>query len=126
MALDIGKKEENEGKNSRGRLSAEEFNRLVEAVVALEKMTLGGLSNVLKSVDDSDTGSLLTKGNAGWDSVSPLLSELTDYENMLMPVYHKVSGRWVFISVSSIAGGITPPVLGMVLDNGVLDRDILG
>lgn len=121
MALDVGKKEENEGKNSRGRLSAEEFNRLVEAVVALEKMTLGRLSNVLKSVDGSDTGSLLTKGNAGWDSVSPLLSELTDYENMLMPVYHRVSGRWVFISVSAISGGVTPPVLEMILDTGMLD-----
>ena len=119
MALDIGKKEENEGKNSRGRLSAEEFNRLVDAVVALEKMTLGELSNVLKSVDDSNTGSLLA--NAGWDSVSPLLSELTDYENMLMPVYHKVLGKWVFISVSAISGGITPPVSEMILGTGMLD-----
>ena len=37
MALNIEHKEENEGKNSRGRLSAEEFNNLIDTVKELEK-----------------------------------------------------------------------------------------
>ena len=37
MALNVEHKEENEGKNSRGRLSAEEFNNLIDTVKELEK-----------------------------------------------------------------------------------------
>ena len=56
------------------------------------------------------------------EAVPPVLSSLTDYDNMLMPVFHKVLGKWVFISVSSISGGVTPPVtLELVLDMGLLD-----
>lgn len=43
MSLDIGIKVENEGKNSQGRLSAEEFNRLVAAVVDLDKQVSGAI-----------------------------------------------------------------------------------
>lgn len=51
MALNIEHKEENEGKNSRGRLSAEEFNNLIDTVKELEKnantpSSIGELKNV--------------------------------------------------------------------------------
>ena len=83
--------------------------------------TLGELDNVTDEADSAVLGSLFVKGE-NWEAVPPVLSSLTDYDNMLMPVFHKVLGKWVFISVSSISGGVTPPVtLEMVLDTGLLD-----
>lgn len=88
--------------------------------------TLGELDNVTDEADSAVLGSLFVKGE-NWEAVPPVLSSLADYDNMLMPVYHQVSGKWVFISVSAISGGVTPPVtLEMVLDTGVLDVNILG
>lgn len=86
-----------------------------------EVNTLGELTNVNVDVDTAAPGSLFVKED-NWEAVPPVLSSLTDYDNMLMPVFHKVLGKWVFISVSSISGGVTPPVtLEMVLDTGLLD-----
>lgn len=83
--------------------------------------TLGELDNVTDEADSAVLGSLFVKGE-NWEAVPPVLSSLTDFDNMLMPVYHQVLGKWVFISVSSITGGVTPPVnLEMVLDTGLLD-----
>ena len=83
--------------------------------------TLGELDNVDDDADSAVLGSLFVKGE-NWEAVPPVLSSLTDFDNMLMPVYHQVLGKWVFISVSSISGGVTPPVnLEMVLDTGLLD-----
>lgn len=83
--------------------------------------TLGELDNVTDEADSAVLGSLFVKGE-NWEAVPPVLSSLTDFDNMLMPVYHQVLGKWVFISVSSISGGVTPPVnLEMVLDTGLLD-----
>lgn len=82
--------------------------------------TIGELENVLPSADIAPNGSMLVKDEAIWTPVAPTENELTDYENMLMPVFHKVLGKWVFISVSSISGGVTP-TLELVLDTGVLD-----
>lgn len=83
--------------------------------------TLGELDNVTDEADSAVLGSLFVKGE-NWEAVPPVLSSLTDFDNMLMPVYHQVSGKWVFISVSAISGGVTPPVtLEMVLDTGLLD-----
>jgi hypothetical protein len=83
--------------------------------------TLGELDNVDDDADSAVLGSLFVKGE-NWEAVPPVLSSLTDFDNMLMPVYHQVLGKWVFISVSSITGGVTPPVnLEMVLDTGLLD-----
>lgn len=132
MALDIGTKVENEGKNSQGRLSAAEFNRLVDTVKILEKdvntpASIGGLKNVSSNTDSAAIGSILVKEESEWASLSPAISVLTDYDNMLMPVYHTVLGKWVFVSVSSIMGGVTPPlVLEMVLDTGMLNVNKLG
>lgn len=83
--------------------------------------TLGELDNVADDVDTALPGSLFVKGD-NWEAVPPIPASLTDYENMLMPVYHRVLGKWVFISVSSISGGVTPPVtLELILDTGMLD-----
>lgn len=95
---------------------------LVEELnISGEVNTLGELTNVNVDVDTAAPGSLFVK-EENWEAVPPVLSSLTDYDNMLMPVFHKVLGKWVFISVSSISGGVTPPVnLEMVLDTGLLD-----
>ena len=66
--------------------------------------TLGGLKNVVDTVDDSVSGALFVKGAEGWGSVAPVASELTDYENMLVPVFHTVEKKWIFIPL-----GVTPP-----------------
>lgn len=115
MALNIGTKVENEGKNSQGRLSAAEFNQLVDAVKTLEEdvntpASIGGLENVSSNTDSAAIGSILVKEGNEWTSLAPAISILTDYDNMLMPVYHTVLGKWVFVSVSLIMGGVTPPV----------------
>lgn len=85
-----------------------------------EGSTLGKLSNVNDTVDIAASGSLFVKGDT-WESIPPVLSSLSDYNNMLMPVYHQGLGKWIFLSVSELSGGVTPPVLEMVLDIGVLD-----
>lgn len=83
--------------------------------------TLGELQNVSNDVDTASQGALFVKGD-NWEAIPPVVSSLTDYDNMLMPVFHKVLGQWVFISVSAISGGVTPPVtLELVLDTGILD-----
>ena len=71
MALNIEHKEENEGKNSRGRLSAEEFNNLIDTVKELEKnantpSSIGELKNVSPESDTAEDGSVLLYGNNGW------------------------------------------------------------
>lgn len=92
-----------------------------EMNISGEVKTLGELTNVNEDVDTATLGSLFVKGD-NWEAVPPVLSSLADYDNMLMSVFHKVLGKWVFISVSSISGGVTPPVtLEMVLDTGLLD-----
>lgn len=103
-------------------LIEEKEDSLVEELnISGEVNTLGELTNVNIDVDTAAPGSLFVK-EENWEAVPPVLSSLTDYDNMLMPVFHKVLGKWVFISVSSISGGITPPVtLEMVLDTGLLD-----
>lgn len=100
---------------------------LVEELSTSGSNTIGELDNVSLEADTAPNGSILVKEEDIWSPVPPIASEFTDYDNMLMPVFHKVLGKWVFISVSSISGGVTPPVsLEMVLDSGILDRDILG
>jgi hypothetical protein len=71
MALNVEHKEENEGKNSRGRLSAEEFNNLIDTVKELEKdantpSSIGELKNVSPESDTAEDGSVLLYGNNGW------------------------------------------------------------
>lgn len=86
-----------------------------------EVATLGALANVSDDVDTAAAGSLFVKGD-DWEAVPPVPASLSDYDNVLMPVYHRVSGKWVFIPVSAISGGVTPPVvLEMVLDTGILN-----
>lgn len=105
-------------------LTEEYEDSLVEEITTLPESsnTIGGLDNVLPSADIAPNGSILVKDEAVWTPVAPIENELTDFDNMLMPVFHKVLGKWVFISVSSISGGLTPPVtLEMVLDTGLLD-----
>lgn len=84
-----------------------------------EVRTLGELTNVNADVDTATPGSLFVKGDS-WEAVPPVISSPTDYDNMLMPVFHKVLGKWIFISVSSISGSVTP-TLELVLDTGILD-----
>lgn len=101
-------------------LIEESEDSLVEELnISGEVNTLGELTNVNIDVDTAAPGSLFVK-EENWEAVPPVLSPLSDYNNMLMPVFHKVLGKWIFISVSSISGGVTP-TLELVLDAGMLD-----
>lgn len=102
-------------------LIEENEDALVEELYTNLETTLGKLCNVDNDVDSSPIGSLFIKGK-NWHSIPPVLEECSDFNNMLMPVYHKILGRWVFISVSAISGGVAPPtILELVLDTGLLD-----
>lgn len=70
--------------------------------------TLGSLTNVDNSADEAPDGSLLAKFTGGWCPVHPEKSSLADFDNMLIPVYHKYSG-WIFIPASLFSGGVNPP-----------------
>lgn len=99
-----------------------EWERLILLSDITGATTLGSLTNVDDSTDSATNGSLFVKVENEWSSIPPILSPQADYDNMLMPVYHRVLGKWVFISVSSITGGVTPPVaLEMILNTGVLN-----
>lgn len=107
----LGDKVNNNGLNRYGKLTAEEFNKLIRAVIELQKgagqgggsggaVTLGGLTNVEDSADAADDGSLLVKGEPGWTHVVPEISQMDDYENMLVPVWHTVLKKWIFVRAS--------------------------
>lgn len=85
---------------------------------------LSDLFDVDNSVNFAENGSLLSKSGKKWVSISPFLSNNNDYDNMIMPVYHNKLKKWVFISVSSMQGGVDNKLV-MVLDNGILDQNIL-
>ncbi len=70
MALDIGTKVENEGKNSQGRLSAAEFNQLIELVKALEKNNVADLQKKLTIIDD--TLNELKNSGSGSEAIAEL------------------------------------------------------
>ena len=70
MALDIGTKVENEGKNSQGRLSAAEFNQLIELVKVLEKNNVADLQKKLTIIDD--TLNELKNSGSGSEAIAEL------------------------------------------------------
>lgn len=83
---------------------------LLIPVSDLGASTIGGLTDVSNDTGTATIGSLFVKGEE-WYPVPPVLDTGTDYENMLMPVFNHVLGKWVFISAAAIAGGATPPEL---------------
>lgn len=83
-ALNIGTKIENEGKNSQGMLSAEEFNELVIAVKALISNNVDGLQTKLTIISNKLTeleNSSGTGGGAGSEEIAELrrlINELSE------------------------------------------------
>ena len=75
MALDIGTKVENEGKNSQGRLSAVEFNQLIGVVKTLENNNVDGLVAKLTAINNK-LKELENSGGSGGGASSEEIAEL--------------------------------------------------
>ena len=75
MALDIGTKVENEGKNSQGRLSAVEFNQLIGVVKTLENNNVDGLAAKLTAINNK-LKELENSGGSGGGASSEEIAEL--------------------------------------------------
>lgn len=76
-------------------------------------LSFGGLSNVNSSVDSAPIGSLPVKGENEWSYVAPTLyAGVVDADNMLVPVFDRRTQTMVFIPISAIRGGVTPPPIG--------------
>ena len=75
-ALNIGTKVENEGKNSQGMLSAEEFNELVNATKALVSNNVDGLQAKLKAINDKLKELEAGSGGGGGGASSEEIAEL--------------------------------------------------
>lgn len=95
-------------------LIEEDEDALMEiAPVEVTDLSFGGLSNVNSSVDSAPVGSLPVKGKNEWGYAAPtLFSGNIDEDNMLIPVFDRRIQQMVFIPISVIRGGVTPPPTG--------------
>lgn len=95
-------------------LIEEDKDALMEiAPVEATDLSFGGLNNVNPSVDNAPVGSLPVKGENEWGYAAPtLFSGNIDEDNMLIPVFDRRIQQMVFIPISVIRGGVTPPTTG--------------
>ena len=95
-------------------LIEEDEDALMEiAPVEATDLSFGGLNNVNPSVDNAPVGSLPVKGENEWGYAAPtLFSGNIDEDNMLIPVFDRRIQQMVFIPISVIRGGVTPPTTG--------------
>lgn len=95
-------------------LVEEDEDALMEiAPVEATDLSFGGLNNVNPSVDNAPVGSLPVKGENEWGYAAPtLFSGNIDEDNMLIPVFDRRIQQMVFIPISVIRGGVTPPTTG--------------
>lgn len=95
-------------------LIEEDEDALMEIALAeATDLSFGGLSNVNSSVDSAPVGSLPVKGKNEWGYAAPtLFSGNIDEDNMLIPVFDRRIQQMVFIPISVIRGGVTPPPTG--------------
>nr|DAX17292.1 MAG TPA: tail protein [Caudoviricetes sp.] len=83
------------------------------APAEISDLSFGGLSNVNSSVDSAPIGSLPVKSENEWSYVAPTLyAGVVDADNMLVPVFDRRTQTMVFIPISAIRGGVTPPPTG--------------
>lgn len=95
-------------------LIEEDEDAIVEVAPAeISDLSFGGLGNVNPSVDNAPVGSLPVKGENEWGYAAPtLFSGNIDEDNMLIPVFDRRIQQMVFIPISVIRGGVTPPATG--------------
>lgn len=95
-------------------LIEEDEDAIVEVAPAeISDLSFGGLNNVNPSVDNAPVGSLPVKGENEWGYAAPtLFSGNIDEDNMLIPVFDRRIQQMVFIPISAIRGGVTPPATG--------------
>lgn len=95
-------------------LIEEDEDAIVEVAPAeISDLSFGGLGNVNPSVDNAPVGSLPVKGENEWGYAAPTLyAGVIDADNMLVPVYDRRIQQMVFIPISDIRGGVTPPAPG--------------
>lgn len=95
-------------------LIEEDEDAIVEVAPAeFSDLSFGGLGNVNPSVDNAPVGSLPVKGENEWGYAAPtLFSGNIDEDNMLIPVFDRRIQQMVFIPISVIRGGVTPPATG--------------
>lgn len=95
-------------------IAEEDEDALMEIAPAeISDLSFGGLSNVNSSVDSAPVGSLPVKGENEWSYAAPTLyAGAIDADNMLVPVFDRRTQTMVFIPISAIRGGVTPPPTG--------------
>lgn len=94
-------------------LVEEDEDAIVELSAETSDLSFGGLGNVNPSVDNAPVGSLPVKGENEWGYAAPtLFSGNIDEDNMLIPVFDRRIQQMVFIPISVIRGGVTPPATG--------------
>lgn len=94
-------------------LIEEDEDAIVELSAETSDLSFGDLNNVNSAVDIAPIGSLPVMGQNEWSYVAPtLFSGSIDEDNMLIPVYDKRIQKMVFVPISVIKGGVTPPSSG--------------
>ena len=69
---------------------------------------LGDMDNVSDEANTAMRGSMLIKDEDTWVPVYPTYSEVSNHDNLLMPVFNTLTKQWLYITVPS--GGVSPPV----------------
>ena len=94
-------------------LIEEDEDAIVELSAETSDLSFGDLNNVNSAVDIAPIGSLPVMGQNEWSYVAPtLFSGSIDEDNMLIPVFDKRIQQMVFVPISVIKGGVTPPSSG--------------
>ena len=94
-------------------LIEEDEDAIVELSAETSDLSFGDLNNVNSAVDIAPIGSLPVMGQNEWSYVAPtLFSGSIDEDKMLIPVYDKRIQKMVFVPISVIKGGVTPPSSG--------------
>ena len=96
MALNIDKKVENEGKNEQGRLSANEFNQLVDVVKSLENNNVDGLQTKLNIINS--TLEELLNGSSGGVQRNVLVQNNLDSRNLSASKGESCYLKFTFVS----------------------------
>ena len=96
MALNIDKKVENEGKNEQGRLSANEFNQLIDVVKSLENNNVDGLQTKLNIINS--TLEELLNGSSGGVQRNVLVQNNLDSRNLSASKGESCYLKFTFVS----------------------------
>jgi len=82
-----------------------EESEIIEVDASEFSTTIGGLENVSDAADNASAGSILSFDGAQWAVIASQSDTATDIANMLVPVWHTVLQKMIFVPCSIFGSG---------------------